>query len=204
MVAFANTRRIDLVVRPTQPPLPSSSLTLAFSTFTVSAESLEICTLVSHPSVPTNSKVLPQRSLYSPGCLQAHEVQDGNGGPQARCPPREGDGRRPPAAGDDFSPELSWLCSVARCSCPRARAVGVGDLEALSRKAFKCVPAGLWCGCFGPGRARARAAVRKILLESCLVGRATRVSRPGGFQRLCRPRSQRPSRRGTVRRNQPG
>lgn len=45
--------------------------------------------------------------------------------------------------------------SMALCSGPRARAVGVGDLEALSRKAFKWMPAGLGCGCFGPGMARA-------------------------------------------------
>lgn len=118
------------------------------------------------PSICTNKlkSAVPALSV-SPGCPQAHEVQDGNGVPQARaCGAhlgKEGDGRRPPAAGDDFSPELSWLCFTALCSCPRARAVGVGDLEALSRKAFKWVPAGLWCGCLGPGRARARAAVRK-------------------------------------------
>lgn len=53
--------------------------------------------------------------------------------------------------------------------------MGVGDLEALSRKAFKWVPAGLGYGCLKPGRARARAAVRKTLLERDLVGRAVRV-----------------------------
>lgn len=64
---------------------------------------------------------------------------------------------------------------MALCSGPRARAMGVGDLEALSRKAFKWVPAGLGYGCLKPGRARARAAVRKTLLERDLVGRAVRV-----------------------------
>lgn len=160
------------------------------------------------PSICTNKlkSAAPALSV-SPGCLQAHEVQDGNGGPQAgACGAHLGKGMGGALLrlGMIFSPELSWLCFVALCSCPVARAVGVGDLEALSRKAFKWVPAGLWCGCFGPGRVRARAAVRKILLESCLMGRATRVSRPGGSQRLCRPRSQRPSHRVTVRRNQPG
>lgn len=35
------------------------------------------------------------------------------------------------------------LVSVALCSGPRARAMGGGNLEAPSRKAFKWMPAGL-------------------------------------------------------------
>lgn len=64
------------------------------------------------------------------------------------------EGRRPPLAGGIFLLDFLGLVSVALCSGPRARAMGGGNLEAPSRKAFKWMPAGLGCGCLGPGRAR--------------------------------------------------
>lgn len=39
--------------------------------------------------------------------------------------------------------DFPGLVSVALCSGPRARAMGGGNLEAPSRKAFKWMPAGL-------------------------------------------------------------
>lgn len=50
-----------------------------------------------------------------------------------------------------FLLDFLGLVSVALCSGPRARAMGGGNLEALSRKSFKWMPAGLRCGCLGPG-----------------------------------------------------
>lgn len=140
-----------------------------------------LCTLASPPSVPTNSKVLLQRSLNPQGVLRHRHCGVGMVHAGA-CGGTEGRGWEAPSSGRGMIfLDFLGLFSVALCSAPRARALGGGNLEAPSRKAFKWVPAGLvvrvpWAW-QGPGL---RASVRKTLLASGLVGRATRVSRPKG------------------------
>lgn len=83
--------------------------------------------------------------------------------------------------GDDFSLGLSWPSFRGPVLRSQGQGYGRGQPLASQQEGFQVDaswPQG--CGCLGPGTARVGAAVRKTLLESCLVGRATRVSRPKG------------------------